>query len=379
MTGYSKDYIGQLCRSGKFPGKVFKHKRFVEEESLFEHAQKVGGIEIQKPRSSVFSGIKTYLQNLKIKRPKISPASSARVSQQTPEIPQEKHLEKRIEHEPDENLHLPPLKKNFSKPDDNTYTSVDDVWGKVSYKEELRPLTKTHAQNLNLEKNSGTSGSFHLGARRAFLSKILLAISGTTLFVGGYLFSNSSLAYRLTSTLDSLIPKIQHVPIAGIQTYSASFQTISLVSDFLSSKENLAALFSVQDALDIVPNALSFASRSIYRTLSPFFEETKQAIVRSLERTSTPSVVTTEPPPLATAQKQEQVIGNLQTEISNLKATLRSIGTNTTPSTRIVYEKPITQITQFGLTDAELQTKLEQYNNKLVAMINDVSSRGDTA
>ena len=47
VTGYSKDYIGQLCRAGKFPGKVFKHKRFVEEAALFEHAQKVGGIEIQ--------------------------------------------------------------------------------------------------------------------------------------------------------------------------------------------------------------------------------------------------------------------------------------------------------------------------------------------
>ena len=68
MTGYSKDYIGQLCRAGKFPGRVFKHKRFVEEDALFEHAQKVGGIEIRKNKNSIFDRVKSYLLNFRKKK-----------------------------------------------------------------------------------------------------------------------------------------------------------------------------------------------------------------------------------------------------------------------------------------------------------------------
>lgn len=65
VTGYTNDYIGQLCRAGKLPGKVFKHRRFVEEASLFEHAKNIGGVEIAPEKNSPFARIKTIFQNFK--------------------------------------------------------------------------------------------------------------------------------------------------------------------------------------------------------------------------------------------------------------------------------------------------------------------------
>lgn len=65
VTGYTSDYIGELCRASKLPGKVFKHRRFVEEESLFEHAQKIGGVEIAWRVISPFTRIKNIFQEFR--------------------------------------------------------------------------------------------------------------------------------------------------------------------------------------------------------------------------------------------------------------------------------------------------------------------------
>lgn len=68
LTGYTNDYIGQLCRANKLPGKVFKHRRFVEETSLFEHAKNIGGVEIAQRGVSPLTHIKTIFQNFKRER-----------------------------------------------------------------------------------------------------------------------------------------------------------------------------------------------------------------------------------------------------------------------------------------------------------------------
>lgn len=41
MSGYSADYIGQLCRSGKLDAKMIGHTWFVTEQSVFAHMRKI--------------------------------------------------------------------------------------------------------------------------------------------------------------------------------------------------------------------------------------------------------------------------------------------------------------------------------------------------
>ena len=39
ITGYTHDYIGQLCRSGKVKGQLVGRTRFVDKESLLAHME----------------------------------------------------------------------------------------------------------------------------------------------------------------------------------------------------------------------------------------------------------------------------------------------------------------------------------------------------
>lgn len=387
ITRYTNDYIGQLCRAGKVEGKLIGRIRFVEESSLLAYKQMLD------------SGVKEGLPQTHETAPIKDPA-------QTVSDP-----------------YFPLLKKSGLDLKEEEVSeakkTVDDLWGKISYTNEpAQASTKNSPEKIDAVNPANLPiirGQFLPALfSKQIVSKIALTLFGVSLVAGAHAFSSDPMLAKageeiffsakkeialkedeLTLAIDA-IANDARVAFSGTLKYRTSFANENKISSSEDANVKKQALASTPLALSgNMPAAVSFAdeisgivrtvvditSRSIYRTLSPFFEQTKRAIVRSLERTPEPTVVTEKPstiPPLAAEQKQEQVIGTLQTELSNLKASLRSIGTNATPSTRIVYEKPITQITQIGLSDRELQIKLEQYNNKLVAMINDVASRGDT-
>ncbi|MBI2046364.1 MAG: hypothetical protein HYT28_03025, partial [Parcubacteria group bacterium] len=145
-----------------------------------------------------------------------------------------------------------------------------------------------------------------------------------------------------------------------------------------------AALLSAGDVITTVQNALNETSRTVYLTLAPFFEQTKMQIVQSFQEIKNKggTFVATKDAPLADANLEAQPpsgattstrtladdIADLKAELSRIKARGLVIETPAKLTERVIVEKPITTIIQ-GTSEETLEKKLEQLNNKLVAMI----------
>ncbi|MBI5004832.1 MAG: DUF5011 domain-containing protein, partial [Candidatus Lloydbacteria bacterium] len=391
ITRYTNDYIGQLCRAGKVDGKLIGRIRFVDEASLLSY------------KAMLDSGVKEEGLNTQI------PPAQDFSQTASPS-------------------YFPPLKKGGLEGEAaGIKKSVDDLWGKISYAGESAQAS------ANLSKESGgvaspsnppsfrsdeflpTPAQFF---RREIISKIVLTLLGVSAVAGVHAFSSDPALVgaggemlasakkeitlkknELAMTADALVNNAR-AAFAGTMMYSTSFAGENKISSLKSlskdakdendgkemlasaslamSEKTPAAVSFAEEAVGILQSVLDITSRSIYRAISPFFEQTKQAIVRSLQREPSESntQITTSVP--SVTKEPDQTITAIQTELSNLKSSLRAMGNAATPSTRIIYQQPITQITELGISDAELKQKLEQYNNKLVAMINELSSRGDT-
>ncbi|MBI2046505.1 MAG: hypothetical protein HYT28_03760, partial [Parcubacteria group bacterium] len=195
LTGYTNDYIGQLCRAGKVPGKVFKHRRFVEEESLLTHAKNIGGVEIKPEQHSLLSQVKNIFQKIK---PDIKtiPKKSASISIQNT---QQKITPSEVD------SYLPTLEiKSLNEKD-----TLTNAWGSITYAEEpMEEPTETtetesapsvpaiHTKPHGMRVPS-PSRFFPSGFSHALLSKIVSSVAVVSLAVGGYAFADTPVARTL--------------------------------------------------------------------------------------------------------------------------------------------------------------------------------------
>ena len=326
LTGYSKDYIGQLCRSEKVLSKRVGRVWYVEEESLLTY----------KNTPTTFD----FAKNLYSKK-------EAQIVTENPVV-NTTVLEEKIEVIESPKIVNPAAPEVVVSTVKDSYTET-----KVSSQQSL---------NKNAHSLHEVLFAFDLNFSKTLTPLVVLIL----IFMGAFSLKNSFSEFSRTKTLVSDYANEKNISISDIPKtlinspkyfYTAFSDVMDLYSDNLTSvfgsvgnvmqgtRSQVAAVVESTSNL----NPVDHSGIVVYRKINSWFESLfapASIIVNTNNIVKSDAPVKTQPTTVATNVTQTKVV-------------------NTTRVVERIIEKPVSGT----VTMADLQTSLQQLNNEILSKL----------
>lgn len=358
-TGYTRDYIGQLCREGKLECERRGKEWFVERNSLRSYLEKAR-------RAKRERGYKALRSSQK-KRPTVAaPPSPAQQSE--PEAPQPKPASAfRFSH--DERPLIPTPRKDLPAHTSAIVTRLPHHAAALQQSSQLAfPITTQLASLLQRGLVTVVVGAFLIG----------------TILVGSH--AEQTVVFT-NDVRDSVFAQDVSQAEASLNAFLQKADDVSFALNDLAgtvaSGELTAAI-----TLTTAQNVLDGSALFVYRTTNRLFETTRSGFLAIFDPsrdtgTDAPSLLTDEERAKIAERlrTQQEIDENLQMSDDRDDDRVAREATRTAPPT--VIEKPVIErvierervITQSGLSEAEIRDKLAVLEAKLRAELGSLSAQ----
>ncbi|MFC1731676.1 hypothetical protein ACFL6I_15270, partial [candidate division KSB1 bacterium] len=325
-SGYTHDYVSRLCRDGKVPGKKVGKAWFVEAEPFFN-----------------------FLKEQKNKKVEFSQDLSSECRKAYKKIDRSRNIKEAISF--DRSISGEFFQKTFALALATSLVFGTYLWKDSEYAKITFETSRGYVEELKKESRNILNGEHNDDLKNIFTyNNTLLSLNVPR--IGKAIIKNAE-------------PKITSI-------YSSTKQTttqLATASYTAATNAYATSYSSVHSAATSLPETISSFVQSTYNKIITFFsKEDEYIFVNALNGDDKSLIIDKSPEPIITEVTTEE------TTIVQTSQTTQQPTTQQPITERIIETKETIIERVSGITESDVDTKLQQLNNKLTSEIYSLSS-----